>query len=76
MAGKYILIPHAQNMRVIALKLTLKSLAISYQENQPADLELWNGFFAPISLLSLDQFINRNIQNIVCSLYRIALFGK
>jgi len=59
-AGKYTLISCTQNIRIIALKPTLESLAISYQKNQLIDPELWNEFFALISLLNLNQFINRD----------------
>ena len=55
-AGKYTLISYTQNIGIIVLKPTLESSAISYQKNQ-----LWNEFFALISLFSLNQFINRDI---------------
>ena len=54
--GKYTLISYTQNIGIIVLKPTLESSAISYQKNQ-----LWNEFFALISLFSLNQFINRDI---------------
>ena len=37
---EHIPMPCTQDIRVIVLKPTLESLAISYQENQLADLEL------------------------------------
>ena len=39
-------------------------------------LELWDRLFTSIYLLGLNQFINRNTQNIACSLHRITSFIK
>jgi len=54
----------------------LKSLAISYNNNQLADLELWNSLFAPISLLRIKKFLSSNAQNITYSLFLIEMFIK
>ena len=40
MAGKYIPVPHTQGINNTIASPILKSLAISYQENQPVDLDL------------------------------------
>ena len=52
---------YAQDMEITVLKPTLESSAIPYQKNQSVNLELWNRFFIPISLLGLDQFIDRDM---------------
>jgi len=46
----------------------LESSAILYNNNQPADSELWDGLFSPISLLEIKKFLSSNAQNITCSL--------
>jgi len=54
----------------------LESLTIPYQENQPVNPDLWDGIFASISIFRVDQYIKDDTQNIICFLYRIALFIK
>ena len=44
----------------------LESSAIPYTENQPADPDLWDGVFSPISLFG--------VQNITCLLLQIGTF--
>jgi len=50
--------------------------AIPYQTNGPADPNLWDGNFTPISLLGVDEHLNGDAKNISCSLQRIAIFMK
>ena len=50
--------------------------AIPYQTNGPADPNLWDGNFTPISLLGVDEYLNGDAKNISCSLQRIAIFMK
>ena len=46
----------------------LETLALSYNKNELADPDLWDGLFTPISLLGINEFIGNNAQNITCSL--------
>jgi len=66
---------HGQSMES-SVKPMLEPLVILYNNNQPADPNLWNGLFASISLLGIDKFINSNVQNIMCLLLRIGTFIK
>ena len=70
--------PASQNngINYSATPLDLELLAILYQANQPADLQLWDGNFSSISLFSTDKFLDGNAKNITCSLQRIATFIK
>jgi len=54
----------------------LESSAISYQENQPVDPNLWDSIFVLISIFRVDQYISGNTQNITCFLLQIAQFIK
>ena len=68
-------IPHGQDMEKSA-KPIIESLAILYNNNQPADLGFWNSLFAPILLFRINKFFSSNAQNITCSLLRINIFIK
>ena len=45
---------------------------IPYSANVPADPSLWDGNFTATSLFSTNEFLNSDIQNIACSLQRMA----
>ena len=47
---------------------------IPYNTNVPADPSLWNGNFSATSLFGTNEFLNSNINNIPCSLKRMAYF--
>jgi len=59
-------------------QVCLEPLVIPYQANQPADPQLWDDNFSPISLFGIDKFLTSDAKNIVgnCSLLRIAAFIK
>jgi len=57
-------------------KPMIESLAILYNNNQPADPGFWNGLFALVLLFRINQFFSSNAQNITCSLLRINIFIK
>jgi len=46
----------------------LEPLVISYQVNQSADLQLWDGNFCTISLFGIDKYLESDARNITCSL--------
>jgi len=46
-------------------------LVISYTVNQPADPQLWNSNFCPISIFGINKYLEVNVKNITCSLHRI-----
>jgi len=54
----------------------LESTAVSYQENQPADPDLWDSIFVPISIFGVNQCISDDPQNITYSLFYIVMFIK
>lgn len=49
---------------------------IPYSINQPADPQLWDGSFCPISIFGVNEYLEGDSKNIACSLYRIAAFIK
>jgi len=49
---------------------------IPYQANGPADPNLWDGNFAPISLFGIDKFLKDNAKNIACFLQKMVVFFK
>jgi len=40
---------------VFSAESNMNSLAIPYNNNQPADPDLWNGLFALVSLLGIEK---------------------
>ena len=52
----------------------LDSSAILYLINQLTELQLWNGSFCPIFIFGMNEYLEGDAKNIVCSLYRIAAF--
>jgi len=47
---------------------------IPYSANVPADSSLWDGNFMATSLFGTNEFLNSDINNITCSLQRMACF--
>ena len=47
---------------------------IPYSANVPADPSLWDGNFTATSLFSTNEFLNSDINNIMCSLQYMACF--
>ena len=47
---------------------------ILYSANVPADPSLWDGNFMATSLFSTNEFLNSDINNVMCSLKRMACF--
>jgi len=58
------------------IPLGLEFLAIPYQTNQLADLQLWNSNFASISLFGINEYLTSDTKNIIYSLYKITTFIK
>ena len=63
-------------MDITNAKPSLKSLAISYNDNQPVDLDLWNSIFFSTSLIEIKKFLSSDAQDIMCLLLRIRTFIK
>jgi len=61
-------VPHGNNTNNTSFPSDLEPSVISYQANQPADLQLWDGNFSPVSLFGIDEFLTGDAKNIVCSL--------
>jgi len=52
----------------------LEPSIIPYTANQPADSQLWDGNFCPISIFRINEYLEGDARNINCSLHRIAAF--
>ena len=68
--------PYSQDINIFNTGSTLEPLVISYSDNQPMDLDLWDGFFFPTLLIRVEKFLFSNAQNITYSLLRIGMFIK
>jgi len=64
------------NSPISSAEPTLETSVLPYDNNQPANPDLWNGVFAPTSLLGVDKFQSYDTQNIICSLMCIGTFIK
>ena len=74
--GDNISMPHNQGIDITNTGPTSESLAISYNNNQSIDPDLWNNVFSPISLIRIKNFLSSNAPNIICLLLRIEMFIK
>ena len=54
----------------------LKPTVIPYTVNQPADSQLWNGNFYPISIFGINEYLEGNSKNIIYSLHGIMVFVR
>ena len=52
----------------------LEPSAIPYIANQPMDSQLWGGNFCSISLFGLDEYLEEDTKNIMCSFLRMVAF--
>ena len=52
----------------------LEPSVIPYIANQPADSQLWDGNFCPISIFRMNEHLEGDARNINCSLHRISAF--
>ena len=73
LAGSNMSISQGQDM-AISTEPNVNSSAIPYNNNQLADLDLWDGLFAPALLLEIEKYLSSDVQNITCSLLRIGIF--
>jgi len=69
-------IPHTVEINCENTSQGLKPLIISYQANQPVDLQLWDGNFCLIFLFGIENCLEGNTKNVTCSLLRITIFIK
>jgi len=64
-----------QNKEVsIPTTAPVTSAAIPYEANSPADSNLWDGHFGPVSLFGTNEVLQNNMRNISCSLIQIVQF--
>ena len=47
---------------------------IIYTANQPADLQLWDSNFCPILIFNMNEYLEDDAKNIICSLLRTVVF--
>ena len=66
--------PYKMVINKICLSQDIKSSAIFYSVNQLIDLQFWNSSFCLISIFGINEYLKGYIKNIICLLYRIALF--
>ena len=68
--------PHGQDMSTSTMRPNIESTAIPYGNNQPADPNLWNGSFSPISIFGVEESLDKDTKNIAISLQRISTYIK
>ena len=66
--------PYAPGSSNTSTTQGIKPSVIPYAVNQPADLQLWDSSFCPISLLGMNEFLDGDAKNITCSLLRMVTF--
>lgn len=49
---------------------------IPYQADQPVNPNLWDSNFCPISLFSVDNYLEEDTKNVTCSVLRMVMFIK
>ena len=64
------------NRPIPSAEVALNTLVLPYNNDQPANLNLWDSLFALTSLLKVDKFHIYDTQNITCSLIYIETFIK
>ena len=65
--------PQSQGI-AFSTESNVNSLSVPYNNNQPANLDLWYDLFTLVLLLGIEKFLNNDAQNIICSLLRIKTF--
>jgi len=58
----------------MCLPQDLESTAISYTNNQPIDLFIWDGNFCLIFIFGRNKYSKGDAKNIACSLLKIVVF--
>ena len=53
-----------------------ETLAIPYSINQLANSQLWDSNFCLVSIFEVNEYLKDDAKNIVCSLYRMAVFVR
>jgi len=61
-------IPYSQGMDTSTTRPNIESIAISYDNNEPADPNIWDGSFSPISIFGVNKSLGKDTKNIACSL--------
>jgi len=54
----------------------LEFVVIPYQENQPVDPLLWDSNLCLVSLFDINNYLEDDVKNVICSLFRMTAFIK
>jgi len=54
----------------------LEPSVLPYVANQPVDSQLWDSNFCPILIFGMNEYLEGDTRNIMCSLHRIAAFVR
>jgi len=68
--------PYEMISNDITTTYSLELMVILYAINQLIDPQLWYGNFCPTPIFSITEYLEDNIKNITCLLYRIAAFVR
>jgi len=71
---KLIYISYTTEINDIYTSQGLELSVILYTINQPANPQLWNNKFCPISLFGMNKYLEDDAKNIIYSLLRIVAF--
>ena len=74
--GNNVFIPHGQGMSTSTMGPNIESTVIPYSDNQPADPNLWDGSFSPISIFEVNKSLDKDTKNMALSLQRIRTYIK
>ena len=68
--------PYSSQINNMSMFQDIEPSVILYRVNQPVDLQLQNGSFCPISLFRINEYLEDDVKNITCSLFRKTSFIK
>ena len=75
-AGNPVYVSYKAKTNNMTHSQSLKSFIILYQNNQPADPQLWDGNFHTIFLFGVNKYLAGNAKNITVSILKMATFIK
>ena len=75
-ATELMLDPHGAVIDNMYFLQGFETLAIPYSINQLANSQLWDSNFCLVSIFEVNEYLKDDAKNIVCSLYRMAVFVR
>ena len=74
--GSNMSISCGQSMGTLTMRPIIESTVISYDVNQPVDLNLWDRSFSTLSIFRTEKSLSKDAKNMATSLQRIRTYIK